>query len=344
MPDIAALVASLGGMAQKQQLVARGARDLDLTLAVRRGEVERARQGWYTTLPSDDPRVRAVRVGGRLTGMSAVIALGGWSLGRHPLHVSLRDNAARLRTPWNRHVALHGRHPPNLRLHWDGAAVAQRGSATVVDLRDALVRVVLDEEFETAVAAIDWALHSRLLSRTGLAEVVSALPRELRFIREWVDPLCESLPESLARTRLTMRGHSVISQAHRGDADRIDLVVDESVGMETDGEEFHRDRFEPDRMKDLDITIANLTALRPSARAVFQHWPKVVLAVETAIAARASASQVGNSGRTPPRLPKRRGKPGHRHGHRHRTPEFPKTRREKWGGGNSARPAALGSE
>ena len=104
MPDIAALVASLGGMAQKQQLVARGARDLDLTGAVRRGEVERARQGWYTTLPRDDPAVRAVRVGGRLTGMSAVIALGGWSLGRHPLHVSLRDNAARLRTPWNRHV------------------------------------------------------------------------------------------------------------------------------------------------------------------------------------------------------------------------------------------------
>ena len=206
------------------------------------------------------------------------------------------------------------------------------------------MRVVLDEEFETAVAAIDWALHSRLLSTSGLAEIVRALPKELRHIRAWVDPLCESLPESLARTRLSLAGHTVISQAHRGDADRIDLVIDESVGMETDGEEFHWDTFESDRMKDLDITIANLTALRPSARAVFHHWPKVLLAVERAIACRPSSPRVGNSGTTPPRLPKRRGKPGHRHGHRHRNPEFPKKRVGRAGSGNSAGRPALGSE
>jgi len=77
MTDIARIVHQLGGIAQKQQLVARGARDLDLTRAFRSGAVDRARQGWYTTLPSEDLRVRAVRVGGRLTGLSAVHALGG---------------------------------------------------------------------------------------------------------------------------------------------------------------------------------------------------------------------------------------------------------------------------
>jgi hypothetical protein len=326
MPDIAALVTSLGGMAQKQQLVARGARDLDLTRAVKRGEVERARQGWYTTLPTDDPRVKAVRVGGRLTGVSAIAALGGWVLDKQVLHVSLHDNAARMRTPWNRHVRLKRRRPPDLRLHWDDSAVSARGTATAVDLRDALVRVVIDEEFETAVAALDWALHSGLLDRRGFEEVIRGLPANRRHIRDWVDRACESLPESLARTRLRLAGHTVESQVTFGGAERIDLVIDGCIGMETDGREFHLSTFEKDRMKDLDITIADYHAIRPSARAVFHHWNKVALAVERAIAARAPASRFGNSGLDPQRPP---GKPGKPAPHERRTPsspEFPKRR------------------
>jgi hypothetical protein len=298
MPDIAALVESLGGMAQKQQLVARGARDLDLTLAVRRGDVSRARQGWYTTLPLDDPRVRAVCVGGRLTGISAVIALGGWAPGRFPLHVSVHDNAARLRTPWSRFVRLAGRIVRGLTLHWDDSAVASRGDAMLVDLRDALLRVVLDEQFETAVAALDWALHTGRLDRIDFELLVLRLPKDMRHISEWVDERCESLPESLARTRLRLLGHSVESQVRVNDLERIDLVVDDCVGLETDGEEFHVDRFESDRTKDIAITIANLHALRPSARMVFRQWHRVALAVETAIAAR---SRVG-AGHASPRV------------------------------------------
>jgi hypothetical protein len=141
MADIAAMVDELGGMAQKRQLVARGARDIDLTLAVRRGEVYRAMQGWYTTLPDSDPRVRAIRVGGRLTGISAILFLGGWVFGKHPLHVSVHRNAARLRTPWNRFKLLAGRVVPSLRLHWDDASLGERGETMVVSLADALYRV-----------------------------------------------------------------------------------------------------------------------------------------------------------------------------------------------------------
>jgi very-short-patch-repair endonuclease len=304
MPDIAALVDALGGMAQKQQLVARGARDIDLTLAVRRGSVDRARQGWYTTLPASDPRVRAVCVGGRLTGISAVIALGGWVLGRHPLHVSLHANAARLRTPWNRFVQIAGRIIRGLVLHWDDATVATRGDSMVVDLRDALRRVVLDEEFETAVAALDWALHTGQLDRIDFERMIRDLPQQLRHIADWVDEQCESLPESLARTRFRLLGHEVETQVRLGELERIDLVIDRCVGMETDGEEFHIARFERDRAKDIDITIADLHAIRPSARMVFHNWEKVVLAVESAVAARtrrrAAQGAVDPIGRPPP--------------------------------------------
>ena len=344
MPDIASIVARLGGMAQKQQLVARGARDIDLTLAVKRGEVTRARQGWYTTLPPDDPRVNAVRVGGRLTGISAVIAEGGWALGPFPLHVSVAANAARLRTPANRFVKLAARHVAGLALHWDDDTVVARGTAMAVELSDALVRVVLDESFETAVAALDWALHTGRLDRIEFELLILRLPDERRGIREWVDRRCESLPESLARTRMRMLGHTVDIQVVLGDIERIDLVIDDCVGMETDGREFHLDRFEQDRRKDLDITIAELHPLRPSARMVFHNWPHVVRAVEAALAARRRPARFGNSGASAPRPVKTPGKPGVRGRRRRTTPEFPKqTSRQSFALGNTGGPGRLGS-
>ena len=326
MADIAALVDSLGGMAQKRQLVRRGARDLDLTLAVRRGEVVRARQGWYTTLPESDPRVRAVRVGGRLTGISAVIAAGGWVLDRHPLHVSVHDNAARLRTPHNRYVKLAQRRVPNLTLHWDDADIASRGTATSVDIRDALVRVVLDEELETAVAALDWALHTDMIDDVDMARIMLHLPANRRAIADWVDGRCESLPESLARTRFRLLGYRVDIQVPLNERERIDIVVEDCVGIETDGRAFHLETFEADRTKDVDITIADLHPLRPSANMVFTKWPRIVLAVQRAIAARPPRCDCGNSGTAVAAPPKAPVFPRRSAWHSASTPEFPKPR------------------
>ncbi len=328
MPDIAALVHSLGGMAQKQQLVKLGARDLDLTSAVKRGEVIRARQGWYTTLPERDPRVRAVRVGGRLTGISAIIAAGGWVLrSDHPLHVSLPANAARLRSQWNRFRRRGASQQGGVVLHWDDDEVAGRGTATTVGLADALYRVVLDEDLETAVAALDWSLRTGALDRIDFERLMLRLPANLRWIAGWVDEMCDSLPESLSRTRFRLRGHHVSSQTPVGDLEHIDLVIDGCIGYEADGEEFHRDRFIQDRSKDLSITIEQLHAIRPSAYAIFHEWDRVLLAVETAIAGRRPELVFGNSG-VAPRFPRRRRKkwpnPSQAGG---AFPEFPKARR-----------------
>lgn len=77
MSLIAEWLDELGGIAQKRQIVARGATDWMLTAAVRSGAVFRARQGWYSIVPELDAEVRAVRVGGRLTGISAIRHWGG---------------------------------------------------------------------------------------------------------------------------------------------------------------------------------------------------------------------------------------------------------------------------
>jgi very-short-patch-repair endonuclease len=323
MALLSEIVNSLGGMAQKQQLVRRGAGDRDLTAAVRSRDVVRVRNGWYSTMDETSPELRAVRVGGRLTGISAIAARGGWVLGDHPLHVAVNDNAARLRTAHNRHQKLNVRSPGGVVLHWESREQAGRGSAVSVGLLDALERVVLDEQLEVAVAAIDWALHTMELDLIDFETLILRLPLERRGIRGWIDPRCESLPESLARTRLRLGGHSVETQHPMVDGRRIDLLVDEVVAIEVDGDEHHRERFEADRSKDIDITLMNLHALRPSARTVFRRWDHFERAVELAIAARIQPHPVvENSGPALGHPLGNRGMTGWRRRPRRRTPEF----------------------
>lgn len=292
MVNIQELVDALGGLAQKRQLVARGARDIDLTRAIRAKTVIRARQGWYTTVDPAEPRVRAARVGGRLTGISAIRDWGGWVLGEHPLHVSVPQNAARLRNQWNRRKPIGARR--GVLLHWDGEASGERGSAWHVGLVQALLRVVLDEDLETAVAAIDWALHTGRLDEFDFEQLILDLPAHKRCIRSWVDGTCESLPESLARTRFRLAGHSVEIQVALG-RQRIDMVVDNIVGLEINGKQFHADTFEEDHVKGIDITIAGFHAMSVSAKMVFNDWGHFLQGVEIALASHA-APTVGNSG------------------------------------------------
>lgn len=287
--DIAAHVRALGGFAQKQQLVARGARDYHLTRAVRSGAVRRARQGWYTTLGAGDLRVRAVRVGGRLTGLSAIAALGGWVLRSDTLHVSLPRNAARLRTQHNRFV-----HPPaqqlrGVRLHWGEGS---EGDASMVGLLEALRRVVIDEAREVAIAVLDWALHTGLVDEMDIASVMLSVPGSRRVAWAALDENCESLPESLSRTRLQDAGFRVRSQVRLPNGQRIDLVVDGIVGLETDGKAHHADSFERDRAKDSLIIREGFVPYRVPASTVFNDWATVEATIVAAIVSRNS----GNSG------------------------------------------------
>ena len=292
MADVRELVDELGGLAQKQQLVARGVRDCDLTQAVKRGEVVRARQGWYSTAAESEPRLRAVRVGGRLTGVSAIADLGGWVLGDHPLHVSVVQNASRLRSPRNRRRPLDAR--SGVQVHWDPAEVNDQGTNWHVSVFEALKRTILDETLETAVAAVDWALHTGRIDGFDFERLILALPLGKRTIRWWIDARCESLPESLARTRLRLHGHQVEIQIPVG-LKRIDLVVNGIVGLEIDGRQFHAHTFEEDHLKAIEITIAGFHAMSASARMVFTQWELFLQGLDSALAFH-SHSGFGNSG------------------------------------------------
>ncbi len=294
--DAAHLVARHGGALDRRRLHELGATDHDLRGALKAGSLNRPRRGWYSTWPERDPRFRAMRVGGRLTGISAVAALGGWVLGRHPLHVAVPTNAARLRNQWRRDLRRADARDDDVVVHWVGPAHDRTSSTGVVDLVEALELVCRVEPLEQAIAAIDWALATGRIDRIDRAVLAERLG-PLGVLVALADERCESLPESLARTRLRAAGLQVVPQVHwKGDLERIDLVIEGTVALEVDGEEFHRDTFEDDRWRDLELTDAGYHALRPSARQVFSKWSAVQAAVVRALQARGILVDLHNSG------------------------------------------------
>ncbi|MBG6054409.1 very-short-patch-repair endonuclease [Salinibacterium sp. CAN_S4] len=176
--------------------------------------------------------------------------------------------------------------------------MSERGSSWSVSLVDALIRVGLDEEPETLIAALDWAIHSGSLDEIDVQRVFLGFPKSMSWMNDWVDGACESLPESIARTRLRLAGYDVSIQVPLG-PQRIDMVINGTVALEVDGKEFHAETFEKDHLKAIDITIAGFHAMAVSANMVFANWGHFFRALELAVASHAPPS-FGNSGNPAP--------------------------------------------
>lgn len=250
MTSIEGLVTAAGGLLHKRDLVAHGATDRHLTAAVRSGRVRRPRRGWYSTWASDDPRSVAVAVGGRLTGASALHALGAWMWRRPPVVVSVPRGASRLRRR------------RGVRIVWDDEQLSGRGTTWSVDPQDALARMVDQLSFEDAVAVATWALREGLVAAPDLRAALGALRPDAAGLADWVDPRCESFLEVVGLVRLRRRGHRVQPQCHLPNGQRIDLVVDGLLAVELDGRATHASTFVADRTKDLRILDSSRIPVR----------------------------------------------------------------------------------
>lgn len=282
MDSVHKMVHRLGGLAQKQQLVALGAHDGMLTAAVRRGDVIRARQGWYSTLTTDHLALRAARVGGRLTGISALAARGAWTWIDHPLHVSVPRRASRLREQWDRFTRLNPTEAQDVIIHWDSDSVLAGGDVMSVPLAEALRAVVFDEPFELAVAAFDWAFKSGAIDRMTFERILLTLPEDCRVIAHWVDFHCDSILESLVRTWLRIAGFRVVSQVRVGDFELIDLVVEDVVAIELGGKT-HDGKRESDWRKNVKITLEGRHPILATYSMVRDDFDSILDAVKSAL-------------------------------------------------------------
>ncbi len=294
MTDPVPIIDSLGGIATRQQLIARGCSGFDLTIAVRRGAIRRIRQARYSTPRASADAVVAARVGGMLAGPSAARSYGLWSGFDRRVHISVGANSSRLRTNYapsfQPQVLTPDISDREILLHWlVGGAVPERGEACWRVTRETcLLQMVSWCNRETALACLDTALTRFRMSPSALITLFQNAPLSDRLLAHTCETGSDSGTESIVRQRLLDAGIRVTQQV-QFQVGRVDMRVDGTrVLIEVDSREFHEsdEARERDRIRDAELVALNFVVIRLSYRRVFEHWDWCLSMVRAAISTR----------------------------------------------------------
>lgn len=270
-------------MAATHELLARGWSAYRLRSAVAAASIVRVRQGWYANAVADDVLVKAVRVGGRATCVTAAVQLGLWTVSDGRLHVSARPHTSRLRTPIDKRKRLSTNPDATAVVHWSASSGSSRFLTSILDiLRD----MAMCQSPEVTVATADCAIRGGLLTHDEWLGALSSLPPKLRRLLARVDARAESMLESLMRFRLSMMGIETRLQVYVPKAGRVDLLIGSRLVIELDGWEFHKSReaFEEDRRRDAQLVSMGYCVLRFTYRQLRRSWHVVRAAVLACIA------------------------------------------------------------
>lgn len=281
MASLSRHVRHLGGAAATRELIELGFGPRRLAIAVRSGELVRVRRGWYA-VPEIDPALRtAIRVGGRLACVSAA-AHHGWSTPeQHGVHVSVAENAGRLRR--KHHVATSG-DTRSVVVHWGSPRPRDDRSRLVTDRFETVMHLVECVEAEVAVAILDSFLHREPLLSRQLEAWLSELPTHVLARLPSRNALCHSYLESIGRIRLERAGLTGEHQVEIPGVGRVDMVIDGRLVIEWDGGT-HRtaEQQHEDCRRDALLATMGYRTLRFSYRLVMDEWYIVIAAVRAAL-------------------------------------------------------------
>jgi very-short-patch-repair endonuclease len=258
-------------VARTSELVAAGASRRQLARAVAVGELLRLAPGRYACAHIDEIARHAATSGCRIDCISALARHGVWSgIAQAGLHLR----------------AVPGRHLVGLPQHARVHRNAHRGAYDGLEVSpvDALLRAMRCLTPYDALASVESALHTGYLDELGLRTVIEAAPRWMTPALDRLDRGAQSGLETHTRLRLQDAGHAVMSQVRIPGAGILDLLVDDCVGVETDGSLWHAETFLGDRTKDIGIETWGIRVLRIGATHVFRTWPDTMLAIERMVA------------------------------------------------------------
>ena len=280
MPDPAPIIDSLGGIATRQQLIARGCSGFDLTIAVQRAEIRRVRQARYSTPTALPDAIVATRVGGLLAGSSAARSYGLWSGFDRRVHISVGANSSRLRTnfapSFHPDVLTPDFADREIVVHWlvDGAVPELGPECWRVPLVTCLRQVVSWCEEEMSVACLDTALTKFYKSRSQLLQVFRGAPSTDQHISERCESGSDSGTESIVRQRLLAVGIPVIQQVQFA-VGRVDMRVKGTrILIEVDSREFHDapEARERDCFRDAELVALDFVVIRLSYQRIVEDW------------------------------------------------------------------------
>ena len=293
MQSIDRVIRRRGMFLRRRDLLVLGYTDRHIRYELGRRRIFRVRHGWYSVPDAPQQAVLAVRVGGRLTGVSALESYGLRVPRRPQLHVAVPIGACRLRNCGDRFRRLAADDP--VRVHW----IDRRGigeSIWRVSVADALLVVLSDESREIAVACASAVMHCGLLTAAHLDAVFQRAPLRTARWRCLVSALDESHGETFARLWMTDAGIRFLQQV-AADGARHDFRVGEHTYIEIDGGQHDPEwtgegasTWDSDFDRDTTVAIGGGATHRFNYRQLYGDWPRVLEAIRRAEADDAALS------------------------------------------------------
>lgn len=268
-------------IAETAALNAAGATWQGLRAAVDNGLLIRVRRGHYALPDTDRNVLEAVRLGGRLTCVSAAANLGVFAFDSTFAHIQVDPTGSRLRAPHNRFERLTPQNRDGVELHWGTLLHPADRCEYRVGLIDAVVQILRCQEPRFALASLDSALHQGLISPAGVSEIFAAVPRERQYLRRLLDPRSDAGQESVLRFIVGEAGYAFEIQVHIDGVGRIDMIVEGRIAVEADSRQFHDgwDAHARDRTRDCDLAMLGYLTLRVLYRDIMYHPERVLAAI-----------------------------------------------------------------
>ena len=273
---------------RRRDLLHAGYADGQIRVALAAHRIFRVRQGWYSIPDAPEAAVQAVRVGGRLTSVSALESYGLPVPRRTRVHVAVRRTASRLRKTDDRHLRLEK--SDRVRVHWvDTPAVS--GSVWRVSIREALVQVLIEEPRDIAVACASAVMRRLSWSEAEMDAVFERAPKEAQPWRSLISRLDDSHGETFLRLWFIDAGIAFTQQVTVAGTGRWDFQVGPHTYVEVDGGQHDPDwigespsSWEKGHDWDTTIAITGNRSLRYSYRQLYTDRERVLQSIERAIA------------------------------------------------------------
>lgn len=268
--SLADTVCRLGHVASARQLAELGATRRAVASAVAGQHIRRQARGIYSCTHVESDLASATRAGCLIDCVSA--------LARHEVWSGIAPHGLHLRARPHQHLGRTG----GARVHW----AATHGTAAPVgevSAVDALLSVLRCLPPDDALASVESALRLGYLDERDFEILWSFAPQWARRILARRDSGAQSGLETHTRLKLIDAGHAVRTQVRVIGTSPLDLLVDECVGVETDGHKWHADRFMKDRTKDIVVEGAGIRVLRIGGPHIFETWPQTLATIERMI-------------------------------------------------------------
>lgn len=280
MRDLLIDMDAAGGAATRKGLIQLGHTHRSLRAAVHAGLVREVGRSWLV-LPAVNPSVvRALEQGGVLGGASALRSFGIWVTAATPTQIA---------TPPHKGVraAVHG-----TRI-WEPFELDARPWR--VSVVHALAQHASRVPRVEAIASIDSALHLGLVTEADLDRLFELLPQRCSGWRDDLDARAESGLETHVRVPCRDRGWRVRSQVPAPGGGRSDLLIEDWLYIETDGDRWHDHVGQAgrDRRRNAAITDAGGRWLRFGHADVLDRFERTMATIELVLAQGRPSRRIG---------------------------------------------------